>query len=692
VTVDPVNLQLIEETRRQINRLLDDVARMSESDMNPTDYYGELLKHVLQGLAAPAGAVWIRTAQGNLQLQHQINMRQVGLESDGDRQQHFALLRQVIQQPRPIHLPPHSIAQQEEGITAGNPTAYDTLVVPILVDQAVAGLLEIWQSPNRDPKAFQGFLQFMTRMAHLASLYVRNNKLRTIVGQQQLWTQLETYTRQIHGSLDPTEVAYQIANEGRRLIECDRLSIGVRHGRKTRIEAISGADVVEKRSNLVQLMRTLVERVLKWGEKLVYTGVKDDSLPPGILTALDDFLAESNSKLLVIMPLRDEREGESKRPPRSGILMESFEPTTSPEALVARMEVVGRHATSALYNAVEHKRMPGRWIWKPLAKVQEGLGGKARAIGMLIVVALALLVSMFVFVPYPLKMDAKGQLLPIERRWVYSPVEGKVVNFPDEIQPGAQVSERQPLVQMYDEQVDMRISQLMSEAAIADNQAKAKTREMNAAQNPLDKEKASSEKLQYEATRDVKIQELNAYMARTHADEKHRGQFWLLSPMDGTILNWGFQETLRGKSVKPSDPILRVGDKTKRWEIELKIPQKHIGQILQAFQGKDANAELDVDLLVTSAPTSTFRGKLARTKIAGEASPNRDDPNESDPVVLASVRIDGPGIAKSDMIPPNLLVTGIEVHTKVRCGKRAMGYSLFYGLWEFFYEKIVFLF
>src|SRR5262249_32196124 len=153
--------------------------------------------------------------------------------------------------------------------------------------------------------------------------------------------------------------------------------------------------------------------------------------------------------------------------------------------------------------------------------------------------------------------------------------------------------------------------QLMSEGAIADNQAKAKTREMNASQNPLDKEKASSEKLQYEATRDVKIQELNALMARTHADEKHRSQFWLLAPMDGTILNWGFQETLRGKSVKPSDPILRVGDKTKRWEIELKIPQKHIGQILQAFQGKDANAELDVDLLVTSAPTKTFKGKLA---------------------------------------------------------------------------------
>ena len=27
-----------------------------------------------------------------------------------------------------------------------------------------------------------------------------------------------------------------------------------------------------------------------------------------------------------------------------------------------------------------------------------------------------------------------------------------------------------------------------------------------------------------------------------------------------------------------------------------------------------------------------------------------------------------------------------------RCGNRAMGYSLFYGVWEFIYEKIVFFF
>ena len=48
--------------------------------------------------------------------------------------------------------------------------------------------------------------------------------------------------------------------------------------------------------------------------------------------------------------------------------------------MIARLDVVARHATRALYNAVEHRRIPMRFLWMPLAKVQEGLGGKARAI------------------------------------------------------------------------------------------------------------------------------------------------------------------------------------------------------------------------------------------------------------------------------------------------------------------------
>ena len=157
------------------------------------------------------------------------------------------------------------------------------LIAPILVDNQVAGLVEVWQSPDRHPNAVKGFLQFMVHMAELASRYNRNHMLRQMVGQQQVWTQMEAFARMIHTSLSPVEVGYLIANEGRRLVDCDRVSVAVRYGKRTVIEAVSGADVVEKRSNLIVLMRKLAEAVIKWGDKLHFSGVKDDSLPPNVL-------------------------------------------------------------------------------------------------------------------------------------------------------------------------------------------------------------------------------------------------------------------------------------------------------------------------------------------------------------------------------------------------------------------------
>jgi len=97
---------------------------------------------------------------------------------------------------------------------------------------------------------------------------------------------------------------------------------------------------------------------------------------------------------------------------------------------------------------------------------------------------------------------------------------------------------------------------------------------------------------------------------------------------------------------------------------------------------------------VLSAPTRTFKGKLARDKIGGQAEPRRDNNNETEPVVVAYVRIEGDDIRPEDSLASEkyLLVTGTEVHAKVRCGQHQLGYSLFYGVWEFFYEKVVFFF
>lgn len=688
----------IEEARRQIGRLAEEIAQIADKELNPAEFFGEFLQRIMTAVAAPAGAVWTRTAQGNLQLQYQINMRQVGIDrTEQSRAMHDELLRQSAAKAQPALVMPHSSIGPAEGNFAapGNPTDLVILMAPLLNDKNLTGLVEIWQDPNRGIEAQRGFLNFIVRMTAYAANYTRNYQLRQMVGKEQVWVQLESFVRQIHGTLNPVEAAYLVVNEGRRLLEADRISIAVRQPR-TAVLAISGADVVEKRSNLVQLMRALFDAVIEWGEKLVFTGVKDDSLPPKVYKALDEYLAESNSKLLVVQPLIDERDTKNKAKARSAILVENFEITTDQEQQFARLEVIARHATPALYNAAEYRRIPMRFIWMPIAKVQDGLGGKTKAIITSVAVGLAILILAMLFVPYPLKMAANGQLLTKERMTLYSPVPGQIIDFPKHLASGIAVAKDVPIVKLYDSQLGKTIrdlnAQILAQVATIDTYS---NRQGAAEADNRDFAFKVAEARIVQGSKNTELQEL---ILRTGAVASDPGLFEIKAPISGIILSTDFRETLKQKTVRPNEPILKIGNanpqnpKLSDWEVELKIPQKHIGQVLKAFKPKDNKDELDVDLLLISEQTAKYKGKLRRDKVGFQAVTDRDAHDEPEPIVRAWVRIDGKDIPEDSQLPARLLLSGTEVHARIRCGDRSMGYSLFYGVWEFLYEKIFFFF
>ncbi len=761
-SVNPVEAQQQEQARKQVNQLAEEIAQLAEADLQPAQFYSEFLQRVYFALQAFAGAIWIRTPQGNLQLQCQINLREIGLDRTPDsKPMHDELLRQAaLQQKGGIVRPhfSHNFGTGPEHV-AGNPTDHVILLVPILQEKQVLGLVEIWQDASREHNILLSLYQFLIRMASFVSIYQRNHQLRQMLGQQELWIKLETFARQIHGSLHTTEVSYLIANEARRLIECDRVSVATRLGSSATVTAISGADVVEKRSNLVQLMRKLFDAVIEWGEKLVYTGTKDDALPPKVLSALDKYLEESNSKILVIVPLPDERDKDRSKLPRSALLMESFETNLQPEQLVARLEVVGRHAGPALYNSLEYRRIPMRFIWLPLAYLQDGLGGKAKAITAASTFGVVILLLFMIFCPFPLKMETNGNLWPSDRAWVFSPNEGIVMSIKPGLKSGSEVTKGQELFEMFDLKLAKDIREL--DAEIAGLQARINPGVGKTADSP-DKNFDPNAVMEAKIKQNMMILQRNKLRDRYNADLSRPGFFKIVAPKKGIILsNDDFRNDLIGKGVKPSDPLLQIGftdrDHPNRqdWEVKLKIPQKHIGQVLHAYKNLPPGAELDVDLLVMSkAEDGMFRAKLRKDKIAAQAKPEKDDNNEAEAVVMAWARVEAhykltdevladlrkelpePLVAKFDpiknrvfegrvsflgeinrfltpdertkyketildyacradipldrQIPPVLLLSGSEVHTRIRCGDAPVGYALFYGVYEFAYEKVIF--
>ncbi len=380
--------------------------------------------------------------------------------------------------------------------------------------------------------------------------------------------------------------------------------------------------------------------------------------------------------------------------------MECFESPAEPPQTIARLEVVGRHASSALFNAIEHRRIPMRFMWMPLAKLQEGLGGKTRAIVLAVVVALAILVTAMFVLPYPLKLDSSGKMVPQVRRTAYLPAPGTIMAF--DVQPNQEVGEGQSLAQMYDSNLFRQLNQLHAELEAAKLEASELERQAQKETIPAEKLTRITKAALRREDEKAKEEEIKEVMKRTNSLPGKRGVFALLAPFLSsdekslveqprwTVLsNSDFKRELEGREVKPSEPVLQLGVKEGPWEIEMKIPQKHIGQILRAYVRFETE-ELDVDFVLLSDTTRKYKGKLARGKISGEATPNKDDQNEAEPVVVAYVRVEDPDIDKDYQVKRQLLVSGTEVKAKVICGNHQMGYSLFYGVWEWLYENVVF--
>ena len=171
------------------------------------------------------------------------------------------------------------------------------MLAPIKTDVGVEGLVEIFQRPGTRPNTQRGYKRFLEQMCEVAGEYLKNRRLRHFTHKQSLWEQLETFTGLVHQALNSRETAYTIANEGRRLIGCDRVTVVLNKGSKYDVTAISGQDTFDKRSNVVRLLRNLATTVAKTGDDLWFEGDTAD-LAPQVEKAVNTYVDESHTKQL----------------------------------------------------------------------------------------------------------------------------------------------------------------------------------------------------------------------------------------------------------------------------------------------------------------------------------------------------------------------------------------------------------
>lgn len=675
-----VNQETIEQTKQQIRGLVGEIVQLSKSELGPEEYYPAVLQRIVQALAAVGGAVWVADEGRSLKLVYQQSLSDTLLDANcEDAQRHIRLLEYVAHNNQPQLVPPMSGLSDERA--GGNPTRHLLVLAPMQSDSIVEGVIEIFQRPDSQPSTQRGYLKFVLQMCEQIAEWLKTRKLRHFSDRHSLWANADQFSRLVHDSLDLRETAYSVVNEGRRLIGCDRVSLAIQRGSKCVVEAISGQDSIDQRSNIVAALGKLATRVVAAGEPLYYNGNTVD-LPPQLEEAVHGYVDESYAKAVAVLPLRkpgevrregDENPAREQRQNREiigALVIEQIENDLPREVLAPKIDLVYEHSSRALSNAMVHNNLFLMPVWRTLGKASWVI--RSRTLPKTLTIAgivLATLIALCV-VPYRFDLTARGAMQPVVRQDIFVPTTGRVDEV--HVEDGKEVKEGDILVEMVNEDLEGEFKKLMGQIEEASEQK----RSIDSAR--IQPNLNSADKSRFDGDSKRLLSRLTNLTQQLELLRKKRDGLKIKSPINGrVVLSWDVQKSLKGRPVETGSLLMSVADTAGEWELELMMPERRIGHVRDAQS--HIKQDLDVSYILATDPGTKRFGTV---KAIHDSTEMHDQEGHT---VRVRVKLNQKDVP-ADPRP------GASATAEVRCGWRPIGYVYLHEFIEWVQGKVFFSF
>jgi multidrug efflux pump subunit AcrA (membrane-fusion protein) len=656
-------------------RLLAEISDLAASPVPEDVFLQELLKRAVAASEAEAGALWMYDDQKRLVLRGEVRLQSTGfLEDQAFRAAFERPFAEVLQGGGVVAHEADQVSLHD-GIRKRS-----VLLGGLQRPSGVAGLVQIFEASQSPPETRPARLRLLEQVCSQAARYWRQ--------RQALAEQPEPaagkgppdqWTLAVHESLKSAEVAIVAANECRRLMGVDRATIGVRHGPKMKILAVSGQQSVNARSNVVRLLAELTQEVMQTGEKMAYLG-DSTNLPPQIEKLLADYLHESRSRALVILPVagpaprtdeaREAADSVGKPPPKAepvGVLVvEQISEAPFPSDLDARLEKIGPHVGLALHHAEAYETIFLLPLWEFIGSWKAKLKGRRLAQIGAVLAGVCLVVLALLVVPWEYRVVGKGRMMPVDRRGIFAPSEGEVIGLA--VKSGEPVKKGQLLVRL--KNADLQAKLLYQQNQLQEKRKQkasvaAQLAEPAAVQNPATEVELRGKFAQL----GVEIEGAEQQVASLSREVK---KLEVVSPIAGVVATFRIEEMLRERPVKRGDLLLEVMDPSGPWRLELDVPENRLGHVLQAEQ-KQTDRRLRVRYVLATATESTYEGSL-------ESISTRSVVSETEGSVVPLYA------SLVEPVPPTPRI-GAEVTAKIDCGLKSLGYVLFGDVIEFIRKR-----
>lgn len=699
----------VQEVRDRIIQLAREIEDYSKSDVPPRTFFNEFLRRIVGAVGARAGVVWMRNGSNRLEQFSEIGLGNTSFNENPEALTlNQKLLNEVISNGQACTYHPNETSEQL-------PTDDMLVLAALQHDKEVVGVVEVFQRADTPPQARPGFLQFVEQMTGYACRFLDRQKdkqlAETNVSVGSIAAEFEQFVLQLHKTLDVKEVAFTAANDGRLLVNCDRMSVAVLDGRKTVVRGISGQDKVNQRANLVRRMTTLASQVIKTKETMEYTG-KVDHLAPKIEKSLADFIQESGSRMVTVIPVFEpeplvEKEDDRSRPkeknrkPVGGLIIEQVAESQPKPGVLDKAHLVADHVGSAIYNAKTYNRLFLMPVWRKLGKAVGFLEGRNAVKAAIAVLVLAAVVVAMIYVPWDYRVEGQGRMIPVVEKDVFAPWDGEVYELAVLPGTGKRIktgdSVRGPMDANGDGDFDdegdfagdvllrMRNPDLERQKTEAEGQRDSKAASYVGIRDLLgqspDYEKRKELEAQYQQTET----EIASLVDQIEILQTRIDSLEVRAPISGIVTTFQIEQLLLNRPVRRGEVLLELEHDEGEWRLELEVEEKRMGHFFDAQVAaiqtlKDDGetdpkvleeaAKLPIEFVLATDAESTLKGRVEQVDYRIQTS----EESGSIMILYASFTMD-------DL--PRKPRIGAEVRAKINCGEKSLGYCLFGDVVEF---------
>ena len=676
---------------KQVESFVDGLHARSRAPIEASAFYRELLEGCVSTLAAPAGAIWLRNSRGQIELIHQINLASVVDRSDGAAwADHQSTVEATWSATEPRILLPHS----GDAVSQENPTEAMLLLAPVVEllagDEALQtdtspiqarAVVELALRPESSPATQQGWTELLATVCQIAAEFHSLDELRSLRAEQGSHQQALQLLRRVEASTDLRRVALEVANEGRRFAQCDRLSVLLQQGRSWRLQSVSGVDRVELQADTAKRLTELAELTASWGEPLLYRDgdLPAAELPEQIVRVLELHVDQSHARQLIAVPIEfnqastDSDSSRSERVrPGAVLVAESFDADAA-SLEPQRVLELGQLCEPALRHATRLDRFPIRTCLRLAdrwAQIRESLGLSRLAVAL---AAVVLLVSSLILIPCDFEISAPATLVPRVERNIFA-VSDSIVSEVN-VSHGDLVQEGDVLAVLDDPQLALQLQRVAGEIETVGRRLEAITM-VRTDRNV--REDRAPQQMSLSAEAQILEKKLVSLRKQHEVLTDRRGALTLRSPATGQVLTFDVQHLLRARPVQRGQILFTIADAGSGWRLLVDLPQERVGYLVEAQQTQEQS--LPVRFRLAGDVHRVYQGHVEEISTRAVVDPGSLEGAPPPVVVRVSVDEEAPAAARS----------GMTAQVRILCGRRSLGYVWLHDAWETIYSWLVF--